>query len=86
MQQNRIKKDKIKAKNYRVEAKYYFEDNEFDYYKAVNAYKEDLKSEEELFTQEKEMKKRIKKGGVKVTDGFGDMSTSGRRKEKCTIF
>lgn len=72
MQQGKIPKTKV-YKNYSNEAKFYFEDNELDYWKALKAYKEDLDHEMQHFAQEKELKKKNKKKGrgVKV-NGMDD--------------
>ena len=59
--------DKISRKqrlvqNYHAEAKYYMEDNEFNYKKALAEYRLDLNVEIEMYAQEKLMKKKGKKG------------------------
>jgi hypothetical protein len=80
MNSNIIKRSKVE-KNYRNEAKYYFEDNKFDYYRSVKAYKEDLGHEVQLWAKEKESKRKMKgKKDKKV--GEADSSDNG----KCTIF
>jgi len=60
MQSDLIKKSK-EPKTYANEAKFYFEDNGFDYYKALKAYREDINHEIQLYKIEKEKLKLLKK-------------------------
>ena len=81
MNTNKIKKTKVE-KNYRQEANYYFEENGFDYYAALKAYKEDLDVEIQAYQKEKDLKK-AKKSKKKV--GEEDVATNGCNKG-CNIF
>ena len=62
MRGQKIAKIDIGKKNFKQEAKYYLEETDYDYYKALENYKADLEIEIELFTKEKEAKKSNKKG------------------------
>ena len=58
MRKQEIRKEKVQSKNYKAEAKFYFEDNDFDYWKALESYKDDLAHEVELYSREKDMLKQ----------------------------
>lgn len=89
MNTNKIKRVKVE-KNYRQEATFYFEDNEFDYHRSVKAYREDMDHEIKQFQKEKEdkkLRKKSKKKGSKVGDNYESVSTQGCQKDKgCSIF
>ena len=79
-----------KSDNYKNEALFYLEENDFDYRKAIKEYKDDLNTEIQYTLAQKKNTKKGGKGGQQRQSLYGDESMSGhqivKKKKKCEIF